>query len=192
MKILSVVGIVVAVVIVLTRLGVGVAGAATGQVSASATNNAKITVTVTDASSDFGTNLDPEGTDSASTDTVLDYQGSTGSQGSYYAWKAAGSGLDVEVKSNKVWSGTVVATENTGTATSMTIASGVLKYVETTEPTTYSACDGGTAFATSAATWKTSVAKGTNTYTYFYCMRVDWDDDPGTFSSSVTYTATQA
>ena len=192
MKILSLVGILLPAMFLLAIMSAGVAGAATGGVSASGTNNAKITVTITDAGSDFGSNLDPEGTNSASTDTVLDYQGSTGNQGSYYVWKAAGAGVNVEVKSNKVWNGTVEATENGGTATSMTVASGVLKYAETTEPTTYSACDSGTAFATTAATWKSSVAKGANTYTYFYCLRVDWSDDVGTFSSSVTYTATQA
>ena len=100
--------------------------------------------------------------------------------------------MNVTVKSNKVWNGTVVATENAGTSASLTIASGALRHVESTEPTTYAACSGGTAFTTTAGTWKSSVAKGSNTYTMYYCLRVDWDDDPGSFSSSVTYTATQA
>ena len=174
-------------------LTASVVGAETGGVSASGTNNAKMTVTIGDSSSDFGTNLDPEGTNSTSTDTVLDYQGSSGNEGSYYVWKAdGGTGLTVGVKSNKVWSGTAQASENGGTSSSMTVASGVMTYSETTEPTTYAACSSATAFTTTASTWQTSVAKGSNSYTYFYCLRVDWDDDPGTFSSSITYTATQS
>ena len=188
MKILSALGIMIATL----AISASVADAETGGVSASGTNNAKLTVTIADPSSDFGANLDPTGTDSTSGDSVLDYQGSTGNQGSQYVWKAAGSGLTIDVASNKVWNGTAEATENAGTSASMTIASGVMKYVETTEPTSYSDCDAGTAFATTAATWKSSIAKGKSTFTYYYCMRVDWTDDPGTFSSSITYTATQA
>ena len=170
----------------------GLAAAETGGVSASGTNNAKMTVTISDATSDFGTSLDPNGTDSNSSDTVLDYQGSTGNQGTYYVWKSAGAGVDVTVKSNKVWSGTVDAAENAGTSTTMTIASGVLKFAETTAPTTYAGCGSATNFSAMPQTWKTSIGAGVNKYTSFYCLRVDWDDAPGTFSSSITYTATQA
>jgi hypothetical protein len=35
------------------------------------------------------------------------------------------------------------------------------------------------------------VAKGVNSYTHFYSLRVDWNDDPGTFSSTITYEVTQ-
>ena len=171
-------------------LNVGLTSAETGGVSASGTNNAKLTVTIADATADFGSNMDPSGLDSTSTDTVTDVQGSTGNQGSYYVWKSGG--MDVTVQSNKVWNGTVVATENAGTSASLTIASGALRYVETTAPTSYADCSGGSAFATTAGTWKSSVAKGSNTYNMYYCLRVDWDDDPGSFSSSVTYSATQA
>ena len=165
-------------------LNVSLAGAEVGGVTASGTNNAKITVTIADAFADFGSNLDPSGIDSNSSDTALDYQGS------FYVWKSGG--MAVSVKSNKVWNGTVQAAENIGTSTSMSIASGVLTYVESSAPTTYAACSAGTAFATTASTWKSSVAKGSSAYTVYYCLRVDWDDDPGTFSSSITYTATQA
>ena len=182
---------IISIAILASVLTSNLVSAETGGVSASGTNNAKITVTIADGTSDFGTNLDPEGTDSNSSDTVADQQGSTGNQGSYYVWSAAGSGLSVEVKSNKVWSGTVEASENAGTSTSMSISGGVMTYAESA-PASYSDCSSATAFTTTAASWKTSVAKGKNTYTHYYCLRVDWDDDPGTFSSSVTYTATQS
>jgi len=163
--------------------------AETQAVVASGTNIAKITVSVDDTSATFGTNLDPSGTDSNSIDTVLDYQGSSGNQGSYYMWSV--SGVAVAVKSNKVWNGTLSATENGGTATSMTVLSGVLKYSEGVEPNSYINCGLSTSFTTAPASWKASVAKGKYTYIHYYCLRVDWDDDPGTFSSTVTYTVTQ-
>jgi len=169
------------------------AGAASGGVSASGTNNANITITLSDSTADFGTNLDPSGTASNSSDTVVARAGSTGNQGAYYEWKAnGGTGLSIEVKSNKTWNGTVQASENSGTSSSMTVASGALKYAEGSEPTSYAACAAGTAFATTAQTWKSNVSKGKSTYTQYYCLRVDWTDDPGTFASSTTYTVTQA
>jgi hypothetical protein len=179
--------------LVLAALPVNPAWAAGGNVTASGTNNAKISITIGDGSADFGTNLDPEGTNSSSADTVLDYQGSTGNQGSYYVWKStSGTGLSIEVKSNKVWNGTYQAAENIGTATSMTIAGGALLFSEGSEPTTYALCGSANALTTLATAWKTSIGAGNNTYTHYYCLRVDWDDDPGTFSSMVTYTVTQA
>jgi hypothetical protein len=169
------------------------AGAASGGVSASGTNNANITITLSDSTADFGTNLDPSGTASNSSDTVVARVGSTGNEGAYYEWKAnGGSGLTVTVKSNKTWNGTVQASENSGTSSSMTVASGALRYAEGSEPTSYAACSSGTAFATTAQSWKSNVAKGKSSYTQYYCLRVDWTDDPGTFASSTTYTVTQA
>ena len=63
--------------------GIPVKADTTGLI-ASAENNAALTVTVSDTSADFGTNLDPKGTDSNSPDVVNDYQGSSGNQGTYY------------------------------------------------------------------------------------------------------------
>jgi hypothetical protein len=166
------------------------ANAANGTVAVTGTNNGTISVSIADASADFGTNLAPDGTDSSSSDSVVDYQGSTGNQGSYYVWRAAGSGLGVTVRSNQVWNGTVDASANSGTATSLSIASGALGYC-TAAPASYAAAAACTDFATSAATWQTNHAKGNTTFTYYYALRVDWDDDPGTFISTVTYAATQ-
>ncbi len=189
-----VLGAMLVVALVLAALPANPAWALGGNVTASGTNNAKISITIGDGSAEFGLNLDPEGTNSDSTDTVADYQGSTGNQGSYYVWKStSGTGLSIEVKSNMVWNGTYAATENggAGAAASMTIASGVLLFSEGSEPTTYALCSSATALTTLATAWKTSIGAGNNTYTHYYCLRVDWDDDPGTFSSTVTYTVTQ-
>src|SRR3712207_3305855 len=75
------------------------ANAVTGTVAVTGTNNQTITVSIADATAAFGTNLAPDGTDSNSSDSVLDYQGSSGNEGSYYVWRAAGSGLGVTVRS---------------------------------------------------------------------------------------------
>ena len=171
-------------------MNTSLAGAVTGGVTASGTNNAKITISIADATADFGTNLDPAGTASDSGDTVADVQGSSGDQGSYYVWKSGG--MDVTVKSNKVWNGTLAATENGGTSSSITIASGALRYAESTEPSSYTDCSSSTAFATTSSSWKSAVSAGVSPYTHYYCLRVDWVDDPGTFVSTLTYAVTQS
>ncbi|MBI4336595.1 MAG: hypothetical protein HY683_02025 [Chloroflexi bacterium] len=175
----------------LVALSAARVGAEQGGVSASAEGQAKITITISDGTSDFGTNLDPTCPASNSTDTVDGLAGSSGNQGCYYAWKSGGSGMTVTVKSNKTWNGTVLASENTGTSASITVASGALRWTATA-PASYSECASATAFGATAQSWQSSVGKGTNSYAYYYCLRVDWNDDPGTFSSSATYEVTQA
>jgi hypothetical protein len=150
-----------------------------------------ITVIVSDGTAQFGTSISPQGDDSDSPDAVSDYQGAVGNQGSYYVWKSSGgTGVGLTVKSNRTWNGTVGATENTGTSPTMTIASGVLRYA-TTQPVTYAACASSTAFTTTSVTWQSNVGPGITAYTYFYCLRVDWDDDPGIFQSTVAYSVSQ-
>jgi hypothetical protein len=92
------------------------------------------------------------------------------------------------VKSNLTWDGTVAATENGGTSTSISIASGALRYA-TTAPGSYAAAAGATALTTSAdnpSGWL-GHARGVSTFHYYYVLRVDWNDDLGSFSSTVTY-----
>src|SRR3989304_381824 len=120
--VVAVLGLLLALALGLT-LG-GSAGGVTGGVTASGTAADKITITIADATADFGTTMDAACTAAGSSDTVTGYDGSSGNEGCAYAWKAAGSGLSVTVKSNKTWNGTIVATENAGTATGLTIAGG--------------------------------------------------------------------
>ena len=166
------------------------ASAATGTVTVTATNNATISISIADTTAAFGTNLDPSGTDSNSSDGVFDFQsaGTPPATGSYYVWKTGG--VAVSVASNTTWNGTVSASANTGTSTSMTIASGALRWKDGSAPASYSDCSSATSFTSTAGTWKSNVSKGNNTYTTYYCLRDDWTDDPGTFASTVTYTAT--
>ena len=178
-------------VMVVLGLPFRTAEAEQGVISVSAANAGSFTMTISDATAEFGTNLDPDCTASNSTDSVLGYLGSTGDEGCGYVWRSAGAGVNIEVLSNSTWNGWVDATENGGTS-GLTIASGSLRWVEDTEPTTYAACTSATAFTTSASVWKSSIGGGKKKYDYFYCLMVDWDKTPGTFSSTVTYLASQA
>lgn len=160
-----------------------------GSVSVQATNNSAITLSVSDGSADFGSNLDPLGTDSNSSDRgqVSDFQSDSGS---YYVWRSGGgNGVVVTVKSNKSWTGSVSASPNTGTSRSLTIESGALRY-NTSSPRDYWDAALSPAFSTSGTDFEVTGTKGVHTYNYFYNLRVNWDDDPGTLSSTVTYSAT--
>lgn len=160
-----------------------------GSVTVRATNNAAITLSVSDGTADFGTNLDPLGTNSNSSDfnQVQDFQEANGS---YYVWKSnGGGGLVVTVKSNKSWTGGVAASPNTGSSASMSIDSGVLRYTESA-PSNYWDAALATAFTNRESGFEAAGTKGVHTYNHFYALRVNWEDDPGTFASSVTYSAT--
>lgn len=167
---------------------------ADGAVSAAATDTTTglPTITITDTTADFGTNLDPTGPSSNSTDGVSAYTSSSGNQGAYYVWRSdGGSGVTVTVKSNKPWNGTTSATENGGTSPSMTVASGVWRYTEGTQPASYADCTAATAFTIAASPWKSGISAGINGYVHYYCLRVDWIDDPGTILSTLTYQVSQ-
>jgi hypothetical protein len=168
------------------------AGAASGNVNVSGTNNAKISVSISDLTADFGT-FDPTGSISSGDEVDDSLTSSSGNQGVCLLWSALGAtGVEVRVHSNKPWTGTLAATENGGTSTSLTLANGDFRY-HTSAPVNYSACNtGGTAFSTGGATFEADGARGVSTYNHYYSLTVDWDDVPGTFSSTVTYTATQS
>jgi hypothetical protein len=154
-------------------------------VTVTGTINAALTLTIADSTAAFGTNLDPSGTDSNSADGVTDVQAVNGS---YYIWKTGG--MNITVSSSLVWNGTVSATENSGTSTTLTVASGALRWTDGGAPGSYAACALATPFTLLAGVWKTAVLPGTNTYTTYYCLRDDFVDTPGTFASTVTYSAT--
>ncbi|MFN0073500.1 MAG: hypothetical protein ACKVVP_18620 [Chloroflexota bacterium] len=158
-----------------------------GTVTVTGTNNAVITITITDTTAAYGTSLQPDG--SGTGGEISSVTGSSGNQGAYYIWTPS-SVPNVSVKSNAAWSGTVDASANGGTSTSMSIASGVLRWC-TAVPGGYAAAAACTSFATTAQSWVASGALGTNTYTHYYGLRVDWNDTIGTFSSTVTYSVTQ-
>jgi hypothetical protein len=162
----------------------------TGTVTVTATNNAELVMTIADTSAAYGTALQPDG--SGTGGEIGAVTGSSASQGAYYIWTPA-TVPNFTVRSNKPWSGTVSASENptgSGASASLTVASGALRRC-TAAPADYAAASSCTAFTTSAASWASSVAKGTSTYTHYVALRIDWNDDPGTFSSNVVYSVTQ-
>jgi hypothetical protein len=162
------------------------ASADSGAVTVTATNNAKLTMTIGAPSANFGSALDPTG--AGTSGQVSATASGSGDQGVYYVWSP--SGALVTVKSNKTWNGTVQASENSGSATSLSVASGALRF-DSSAPSTYAAASTASAFSATPATWQQNHAKGSSSFTYNYLLRVDWSDDPGTFSSTVTYSATQ-
>src|SRR3712207_2089984 len=89
------------------------ASAVNGEVQVSASNAAKFSMTLSTATSNFGTNLGPDGTASNQPD-VAAYQ--DGNNGAYYVKSDTGFAQTVTVKSNQAWSGSVSAAENTGSA----------------------------------------------------------------------------
>ena len=162
----------------------------TGTVNVTATNNAELTMTIADTTAAYGTAIQPDGTGTGG--EISSVTGSSGSQGAYYIWTPATS-PNITVKSNKPWNGTASASENpsgAGSSTSLTIASGALRRC-TSVPGDYATASGCTAFTTSAASWASNVTKGVSTYTHYLALRIDWNDDPGTFSSNVLYSVAQ-
>lgn len=167
------------------------ADSGTGTVTVSGTDVAKLTVSISSTNAAFGSSLTPDGAAVGGAISATSV-GTTGNQGVYYVWTPPTTPL-ITVKSNKVWNGTVYASENAGGGASatLTVASGALRW-GTSAPTTYADGASLTAFSTVTTTvWLSNVAKGVSTYQQYYGMRVDWNDDPGTFASTVTYSATQ-
>ena len=172
-----------AALVALLGLAAPASAQTSGTVTVSGTNTAKMTISIGDTSAAYGTSLGPDG--SGTGGEISSVTGSSGNQGAYYIWTPA-TVPNVTVRSNTVWNGTVSATETTGTSTSMTIASGVLRRC-TAVPASYTAAAACTAFTTTASNWASNVASGISTYTHYFTLRVDWNDTTGTFASTVTY-----
>lgn len=191
-KKIAIAGAAILTAVVMTVLLVAPTGAVSGNVAATGTNNEKITVSISDLSADFGT-FDPTGSLSGGDEVDDSLSSSAGNQGVCLLWNTSGGdGLEVKVKSNKAWTGTVNASENSGTSTTLTLANGDFRY-HTSTPASYSACSSsGAAFSTSPAQFEDNGSLGASTYTYYYSLTVDWDDVPGTFTSTVTYSVSQS
>lgn len=172
------------------------AGAESGQVEVKAQNSAKLTLSLSTATSNFGSGLDPSGAPAKDPDglpmaDVAAYQ--DGGNGAYYVKKGtADPAQTVKVSSNTAWTGSVRANESVGTA-GMKIADNSLRWKRGNMANQADA-QGGTAFSTLAdptAFGQGAQPKGINSYDFDYSLRVLWTDDPGTFSSIVTYNAQQ-
>ena len=157
-------------------------GLASGLVSsASAANNGDITVTgsiaptitlvLSETSVGFGS-LTPDYTGTFASGVTGIY--AADESGTLYTYGVSG---DVQVRSNKVWNGSIVASAFSGPDGFVV---GDLSVVGTT--------------------WSGSLGseldfegpKGNNSYHHDYSAQVDWVDDTGTFGTTITYTVTNA
>jgi len=153
-------------------------------------------MTISTITSAFGAGLAPDGVTS---DQAVVGVGYTDATGAYYVRDRNGSAFAVmiTVRSSKAWDGNVLATENSGTA-GATIAGGSLRW-KLGDLANLTDAQAGTAFSTTSNTSVFTTASsclsgsakqpGTCTFNYDYSLRVLWTDTPGTFSSSLTYTA---
>jgi hypothetical protein len=159
-----------------------------GNVTVTATNTARLSLTVVDSSADYGNGIGPDGLPVGG--EISSVTSTNGDEGAYFVWSPSVN-PNITVKSNKTWTGSVLATENNGLGASSTmkIANGSLRF-GTSVPGTYAAAAAGTAF--DAVTpldpggW-TNHASGVSTFHYYYFLRVDWTDEIGGFNSTVTY-----
>lgn len=157
-----------------------------------------LTLTLDSSSADFGSGLGPDGSPS-SLPAVTAYP--NGNAGAFYVRHGAAGNfaVSVTIESTDPYTGSVSATENTGTA-GMKIANNDLRW-SLGDMGSLAAAQGGTPFTTAAdgtvfddASSCASGApkqQGQCTFSFDYSLLVSWTDAPGTFSSVVTYSATQ-
>lgn len=159
--------------------------------SASATDtttaNGVLSLTISVSSASFGA-VSPTGDLDPSATGVSSYPDA---QGSYYILDGGPSGaVRVRVSSNGAWSGGCWADENTGTAATIRVGQGYLQWTQAGVAawapldTTAGAPPYDNACFPSRGT-------GDNQYDFDYRLRITWTDDPGSFSSVVTYAASQ-
>jgi hypothetical protein len=170
----------------------------TGTVTVTATTQSTFSLSLDTNAVAFGTNLAPDATASNGTN-VAAYADAT--NGAYYVRNGNASGFAVvaTVKSTAPWSGSVAAAENTGTA-GITIAGGGLRW-SLGDMSNLAGAQAGTTFSTAAdaTVWDSasSCASGATrqagvcSYNFDFSLRVRWTDAPGSFSSVVTYSASQ-
>jgi hypothetical protein len=105
------------------------------------------------------------------------------------AWYVLAAAIQVTVASNAPWTGTCSATENTGSATTVTIAEGRLEW-------RLAGAEAWTPFAVAGASWPNTAGcfpfadLGTTTLVYDVRLRIEATDPPGTFSTRITFAAT--
>jgi hypothetical protein len=182
----------------LTMLSASRVSADTGTVTVTATSIAKFSLSLSSTSVVFGATLSPDGT--GATGSVASYP--DGTHGAYFVQNGTASTYAVAatVASNKAWSGSVSATENLS-GSGITITGGGLRWL-LNDMGSLAQAQGGSAFAltpdtavwdaaSSCTTGGATKVKGVCTYNFDYSIRVRWIDDPGAFSSTLTYLAAQ-
>lgn len=155
-----------------------------------------LSMSLSTSSATFGNNLSASGSPSDQPDVgVFSAAGRA-----YYVKSGAPSSyaVSVTVTSNTPWSGSVSATENTGTS-GMKISEGSMRWT-LGDTTSLGQAQNATPFTTSGDSTVFNNASscssgaplqpGSCVYNFDYILRVLWTDAPGSFNSVVTYTAT--
>ena len=180
-------GIVLALALVLT---VALAGSVSaegddGSYSVSGTSNPQIILTLGTSSVDL-TGVDPT---CASVGGTTANAGSTGNEGCAYAWT-----ISVQVQSNRAWTGTLTGDDNGQTTSDLRVENDSY-YASTSSIGSYSDCIGAMTVPESgqesAWMWEASGAQGNISGTHSHCVLVDWDDDDGTISATMSYSVSQ-
>ena len=156
-----------------------------GSYSVSGTSNPQIILTLGTSSVDL-TGVDPT---CASVGGTSAYAGSTGNEGCAYLWT-----ISVQVQSNRAWIGTLTGEDNGQTTSDLRVENDSY-YASTSSIGSYSDCIGATTVPESgqesAWMWEASGAQGNISGTHSHCVLVDWDDDDGTISATMSYSVSQ-
>lgn len=166
-------------------------------VTANIVSPAALVITLCDLTADFGSGLNNEGAPVASTSdsVVATTEGTSVGQGVYYRWTptcATGTSF-IQIDSSVAWDLHQCATDGTSTS-SLAIANSDLKfrtqsvsdYSNANNSTTFTPCPVGAA----QTPVQTSAVGSTTNINFFYYLRVDDNDTPGSFNATTTWTVT--
>jgi hypothetical protein len=155
-----------------------------GDITVTGGSVARIVLTIVDNTAEFGTNLDPDGTASDSTDTVTAYvdEDNDPSLGACYSWDGLG-----RVRSNVVYDMTITSSQDRPNLGFVTAA-----------PTNYGTCAGGEPASgsmfptnTPAGGWAFDEPRGGNKqHPFSLGLDVRWLDDPDENLADTTLTIT--
>lgn len=157
-----------------------------------------LSLTIDTGAADFGTGLGPDGA-ASSLPSVVSYP--DGDAGAYYVRNGAAgaSAVSVTVNSTAPYTGSVSATENSGTS-GVSISGGGLRWT-LGDMGSLAAAQAARPFGTTPDATVFDAAsrcasgqpgqQGECTFDYDYGLRVLWTDAPGAFDSVVTYSARQ-
>jgi hypothetical protein len=152
-------------------------GAATSDAAVNTTTvNGAITISISTSTVDFGS-VSPSG---GLEPNVPGVWSTADELGAYYV---RNRGVRVTVSSNAAWLGTVWAQENNGSASSIRITDGDLEWRLEGDAS-------WTTFQLSPSTFGEG-ASGSSSQWHDYRLRIQWEDDPGDFTSAVAYHVTQ-
>ncbi|MGH2558818.1 MAG: hypothetical protein ACRDJH_07120 [Thermomicrobiales bacterium] len=170
-------------------------GTATVSVEASVVIPTELSITLCDASADFGDGLNYLGTPPmGTTDTIFATTpgNPTQNQGVYYGWTpTCGAGVPfMRVESNVSWQATLCSSESNGSS-SLKIATADLRY-STVAATTYEQAQGFGQVKTcdNPSTIVNSLPAGTHNRNYHLYLQVDRSDTQGTFNTTTTWSVT--